>query len=352
MAGALIFLILAIVIAALVIAAVRIFGSLTSRDAERSVLFPPGSAVDFLSHSASPEALGRYLPVFVNAVRHSAVKDVEGTRLHEELEKTQKLLRDRQQLGGSISVGDLELESAIERLIRTAKSPANAMMPVIRTAANISQTVPEEIIAAEVLQAQASARSTDAPPIPSPGLLADSPSTVSVAAPPIGIHTLATPATADPIPMTPAPEPAASMSDQPQAHPGFCRSCGANRLPISAYCHRCGVSTAELLLRPKAITALALLNVLAAILFATAGWKFPPHLTDFDPLAKPALFLAASATLLTGYALWRMKEYARMLQVVCIVPLFFMFPVGTVIGILLMVFLFRGSVAGHFDLMR
>lgn len=109
------------------------------------------------------------------------------------------------------------------------------------------------------------------------------------------------------------------------------------------------VSAAEIYRRPTVVTILAVLNLLGAafLLLAAAGLTF--MVVTQAELPSPGLLQFLSAfyavfglvSLFCGIGLWTLKPYGRTLQIVSSVVGLIGIPIGTVISILILVYMFK-----------
>lgn len=133
-----------------------------------------------------------------------------------------------------------------------------------------------------------------------------------------------------------------------------CARCGATVPPNGAFCPACGapVSPTTLVLkRPSIVTLLAVLNFLGAgagLLFAVVVFAFARDASDAFVIG----FLIATLALLQlrcGLGLWDLKPYGRTLQLVLAWIGLLGFPVGTLVSILILVYLRKPGVKALFS---
>ncbi|HJQ96778.1 MAG TPA: type II secretion system protein GspG [Candidatus Polarisedimenticolaceae bacterium] len=134
-----------------------------------------------------------------------------------------------------------------------------------------------------------------------------------------------------------------------------CTQCGAAVPDGARFCATCGANTiattpAVVRTRPVAVTLLAVLKI-----FTSLGWLLIALLFTFawgGPAKEPAfgvigaVFLAISLlAALCAYGLWTLKPWGRFLQIAfsCL-GLIVGFPIGTVISILILIYMFQPGV--------
>lgn len=142
----------------------------------------------------------------------------------------------------------------------------------------------------------------------------------------------------------------------------YCSRCGAELAAGVAFCSKCGTSTTTVpsaaavglgtpsIQRPAIITLLAVLQFIAAGVWAICavavmGGAFAIA-SDQVPVALVGFLLAGLAALqfMCGFGLWKLKPYGRTLQLVFAWIGLIGFPVGTIIAILILVYLFKPGI--------
>ena len=133
----------------------------------------------------------------------------------------------------------------------------------------------------------------------------------------------------------------------------FCAKCGGAVPEGGGFCSKCGaparpITTADgRLKRPGVITLLAILDWigggiwLLVTVFGTIGVLAGPP-ADRDPFAEGILFaLMAIAVMqiVCGIGLWKLRRYGRILQIISSVIGLLAVPIGTIISIVILVYL-------------
>lgn len=129
----------------------------------------------------------------------------------------------------------------------------------------------------------------------------------------------------------------------------FCSSCGA-QIPISStVCPKCGVhigtvSGNHVIERPIGVLILAILGILSGLLIiasaAIIGAFIPVGGLIFAVIG--AIYLFVSVSLFTG------KNWSRILMLIFSVILLIDFPIGTIIGIIFIIYFTRPHVVAYF----
>ena len=135
----------------------------------------------------------------------------------------------------------------------------------------------------------------------------------------------------------------------------YCQRCGAPNDPDAAYCTRCGEANFRSVRpgridRPLGVTLLALLQILVSVatiligLFATTLLLFIPFLSILG------LFFAGLGVieLILAVALFSGRNWARILNIIFAVIWLIHFPLGTIMGILFLIYFTRPGVVAYF----
>jgi type IV pilus assembly protein PilA len=140
----------------------------------------------------------------------------------------------------------------------------------------------------------------------------------------------------------------------------FCSNCGAELVASGAFCAACGVPMGvrveqPQLTRPGVITFLAVLQFGAAIWLlaglVTLGATVLGDGTDSGASLVAAVLLGGLGLLqLTcGIGLWKLKRYGRILQLVFAFIGLLGVPIGTIISILILVYLYKPGISALFS---
>lgn len=151
--------------------------------------------------------------------------------------------------------------------------------------------------------------------------------------------------------MTPAPAPPAPVSSG--SNPKFCQKCGAPNDPNAAYCVQCGngyfgaapVSSIE---RPLGVTVLAILQILGSLGTIAAGFAIGAVLPLLGAAFGVALIVIGVITLLIAIALFSGRNWARILNIIFAVIDLINFPIGTILGIVFLIYFTRPHVVAYF----
>ena len=141
----------------------------------------------------------------------------------------------------------------------------------------------------------------------------------------------------------------------------YCPRCGAQTVPGSAFCVACGNAVAQVvagdvLKRPGIVTVLAVLQfigagfcLLAAFAILTLG-PLGSETPEAPEAIIGAMFGAVGLTqLMCGIGLWTLKPYGRILQMVLAWIGLLGIPVGTIISILILVYMFKPGIKTLFS---
>jgi len=140
----------------------------------------------------------------------------------------------------------------------------------------------------------------------------------------------------------------------------FCHGCGSALAPSAAFCNKCGAqavsSTAAAVATPALrrtgiLTLLAVIQFIGGALWLLVGGialivSVGPH-TSQDPLTlvgSAVLLVLAAYQIVCGIGLWRLRGYGRMMQIALSFVGLLAFPVGTLISIAILVYLFKPGI--------
>ena len=142
----------------------------------------------------------------------------------------------------------------------------------------------------------------------------------------------------------------------------FCPKCGSGVDPNAAFCRGCGapivagVAPVQTLTRPGIITLLAVLQFIAATVLLLGGaiGSFAALMSE-DPdrgwgLLAAVLFGGVGVLQLAcGIGLWKLKPYGRVLQIVLAVIGLIGIPIGTIISIFILIYMFKPGIRALFS---
>ena len=160
----------------------------------------------------------------------------------------------------------------------------------------------------------------------------------------------------------------------------FCPNCGTPTPEGSSFCPKCGVSLGtsarkspppfptsmqyasaqpaeELMKRPNVVSILAILHYLGAGLYlmAAMGFSFASTwLKDSEPKA-PFMIIAGFCLVFmiihafTGFGLWRLRPFGRTLQIILAILALISIPIGTIIGIFVLIYMYKPEVKTLFS---
>ena len=143
-----------------------------------------------------------------------------------------------------------------------------------------------------------------------------------------------------------------------EANARFCWNCGVQLKPLFAPApllpHAAGVR--RISIRPSGVTTLAVLYWLGAIVAILGGSAYVAGVLYFLPLGSTALLWIAGAVLIAigildvviGWGLWSLRKWARTSAIVLAVVGLISFPVGTVISIITLWYLFKPEIKAYF----
>src|SRR5262245_55041928 len=139
----------------------------------------------------------------------------------------------------------------------------------------------------------------------------------------------------------------------------FCPRCGTGLHPGAAVCITCGTRVAATILsppamtRPTAVTVLAVLQFiggalwgLAGALVAFANIAAPPaqHAEPGSTMVATVLMAMAAYQIICGIGLWNLRSYGRIMQMVSAGIGLLGIPIGTIISIVILVYLSKPGV--------
>ncbi len=137
----------------------------------------------------------------------------------------------------------------------------------------------------------------------------------------------------------------------------YCQKCGAANDPNAPYCANCGASNfgaypGGRISRPVGVTILAILQILGSLVTIIAGLTFGALFGALLPGLGAVLGLGLVAlgvvTLLIAIALFTGRNWARILNIILAVIDLINFPVGTIIGIIFIIYFTRPRVVAYF----
>lgn len=143
-----------------------------------------------------------------------------------------------------------------------------------------------------------------------------------------------------------------------EANARFCWNCGAQLKPLMAPppSPPHALRVPRIAVRPSAVTILAVLYWLSAIVAILGGLACVVGIAYLLPLAFPALFWIVGAVLIVigildiviGWGLWTLKKWARTFAIVLAIIGLISFPIGTVISIVTLRYLFKPEIKAYF----
>ena len=142
----------------------------------------------------------------------------------------------------------------------------------------------------------------------------------------------------------------------------FCPKCGSGVNANAAFCGACGapigagVVPLQVLTRPGIVTLLAVLQFIAATILLLGGaiGTFAALMSE-DPdrglglLAAVVLGGVGVLQLACGIGLWKLKPYGRVLQIVLAVIGLLGIPIGTIISIFILIYMFKPGIRALFS---
>ena len=138
----------------------------------------------------------------------------------------------------------------------------------------------------------------------------------------------------------------------------YCPQCGvALPIPAPRFCPSCGADLAPgapltAIARPGVVTFLAVLQFLGGavnalggvLLVALAAWADDRSMQSVLGLVGAGVLAIAAVQFVCGAGLWKLKPYGRTIQIVLASIGLIGFPIGTVIGVLMLVYLMKPGV--------
>jgi type IV pilus assembly protein PilA len=137
----------------------------------------------------------------------------------------------------------------------------------------------------------------------------------------------------------------------------FCARCGKEVISSAAFCSACGAPTGagidpdKAVRRPGLVTLLAVLQFIAAALWLVGGALMIIAVTVDDDSERVvmvvvgAIFLLfGTLSLVCGIGLWKLKPYGRILQIGFAGLGLLGIPIGTIISILILVYMFKPGI--------
>lgn len=151
--------------------------------------------------------------------------------------------------------------------------------------------------------------------------------------------------------MTPASPPIAPYGVKPGTK--YCQSCGTPNDPNASYCVRCGsvsfgTGAAHSISRPLGVTVLAILQMLASLVTIFVGLTIGAIFPFIGGLFSLFVIGVGVITLLLAIALFSGRNWARILNMIFAVIDLFNFPIGTIIGIIFLIYFTRPGVVAYF----
>ena len=144
------------------------------------------------------------------------------------------------------------------------------------------------------------------------------------------------------------------MADQALTSRHYCAACGKAEDRGTSYCHACGSTRfvdypPARIQRPLGITLLGILQVLAGVvsLILSSTITALLSLTPFGVLGL-GLIVISVLQIIFGAALLTGRNWARIIVMILAVIELISFPLGTVIGIILLIYLTRPRVVAYF----
>lgn len=139
-----------------------------------------------------------------------------------------------------------------------------------------------------------------------------------------------------------------------EANATFCWNCGAQLKPVVA--PPSSLRVPRIGVRPSGVTILAVLYWLSAVAAILGGLAYVAGLLYFLPSAFLALFWVLGAVLIAigvldiviGWGLWTFKKWARTVAIILAIIGLISFPIGTVISVITLWYLFRPEIKACF----
>jgi len=148
----------------------------------------------------------------------------------------------------------------------------------------------------------------------------------------------------------------------------YCFRCGKEIEANATFCWNCGVQLKPVIapapflrvprigVRPSGVTILAVLYWLSAIVAILGGLVYVAGMAYLLPLAFLALFWIVGGALIVigildiviGWGLWSLRKWARTAAIVLAVVGLISFPIGTIISIIILWYLFKPEIKACF----
>ena len=141
----------------------------------------------------------------------------------------------------------------------------------------------------------------------------------------------------------------------------FCSRCGAQLDPNAAVCGSCGASVGlgmgagSPLKRPALITVLAILQFIGATIWLLVGLVAIVLVATGRSEQSPAVFgglllgVLGALQLACGIGLWKLRSYGRTMQLVFAWIGLIGIPIGTIVSILILMYLFKPGIKALFS---
>lgn len=160
----------------------------------------------------------------------------------------------------------------------------------------------------------------------------------------------------------------------------FCPNCGTQSAEGSSFCPNCGASlrtsvrkspppfpgnmqypstptSLDLMQRPTIISVLAILHFIGAgfYLLAALGLTFAISRSNELEARTPFMIIAAVCLVFmiihafTGVGLWKLRPFGRTLQIILAILALISIPIGTIIGIFILIYMFKPEVKTLFS---
>ena len=139
-----------------------------------------------------------------------------------------------------------------------------------------------------------------------------------------------------------------------EANATFCWNCGTQLKPLVA--PPSSLRVPRITVRPSGLTILAVLYWLSAIIAILGGLAYVAGIALLLPLGFLAIFWVLGVALIVigvldiviGWGLWNLKRWARTVAIVLAVIGLISFPIGTVISIITLWYLFKPEIKACF----
>jgi len=139
-----------------------------------------------------------------------------------------------------------------------------------------------------------------------------------------------------------------------EANATFCWNCGTQLKPVVAL--PSSLRVPRITVRPSGVTILAVLYWLSAIIAILGGLAYVAGIALLLPLGflailwvlGVALIVIGVLDILIGWGLWNLKRWARTVAIVLAVIGLISFPIGTVISIITLWYLFKPEIKACF----